>query len=116
MFTVHIFLPLAALRFELSASQMLGRTLPIEPHLLPLFGFLFLFFSFDRVLGVFAWGQPQTTICLLLPHPQSCTNMSSLFANFLPGLALNCNPPDLYLLSSWDYMLEPLLPVQHLGF
>jgi hypothetical protein len=28
-------------------------------------------------------------------------------ANFLPGLALNCDPPDLYLLSSWDYRCEP---------
>jgi hypothetical protein len=27
--------------------------------------------------------------------------------NYFPGLALNCNPPDLSLLSSWDYSCEP---------
>jgi hypothetical protein len=26
--------------------------------------------------------------------------------NYLPELALNCNPPDLCLLSSWDYRLK----------
>jgi hypothetical protein len=30
--------------------------------------------------------------------------------NFLPQLALNCDPPDLHLLSSWDYRNEPPLP------
>jgi hypothetical protein len=25
----------------------------------------------------------------------------------LPGLALNCSPPDLHLPSSWDYRYEP---------
>jgi hypothetical protein len=28
----------------------------------------------------------------------------------LPGLASNCNPPDLCLLSSWDYRSEPQAP------
>jgi hypothetical protein len=28
--------------------------------------------------------------------------------NFLPGMALNCNPPDLCLLSSWGYRHKPL--------
>jgi hypothetical protein len=28
--------------------------------------------------------------------------------NFLPGLALNHNPPNLHLLSSWDYRHEAL--------
>jgi hypothetical protein len=27
-----------------------------------------------------------------------------------PGLALNCDPLDLCLLSSWDYRREPLVP------
>jgi hypothetical protein len=27
--------------------------------------------------------------------------------NYLPWLALNCDPPDLCLLSSWDYRCEP---------
>jgi hypothetical protein len=27
-----------------------------------------------------------------------------------PGLALNCDPPDLCFLSSWDYKREPLAP------
>jgi hypothetical protein len=30
----------------------------------------------------------------------------------LPGLSLNCNPPDFCLLSSWDYRCEPLVPSQ----
>jgi hypothetical protein len=30
--------------------------------------------------------------------------------NYLPGLASNCDPPDLCLLSSWDYRHEPLAP------
>jgi hypothetical protein len=32
--------------------------------------------------------------------------------NYLPGLALNLDPPDLCLLSSWDYRREPLEPSQ----
>jgi hypothetical protein len=31
-------------------------------------------------------------------------------ANYLPGLTLNHNPPDLSLLSSLDYRSEPLVP------
>jgi hypothetical protein len=30
--------------------------------------------------------------------------------NYLPGLALNHAPPDLCILSSWDYRREPLCP------
>jgi hypothetical protein len=30
--------------------------------------------------------------------------------NYLPGLALNCDPPDLCLLSRWDNRCEPPVP------
>jgi hypothetical protein len=30
--------------------------------------------------------------------------------NYLPGLALNCDPPDLCLLGSYDYRREPPPP------
>jgi hypothetical protein len=30
--------------------------------------------------------------------------------NYLPRLASNIDPPDFYLLSSWDYKCEPLVP------
>jgi hypothetical protein len=30
--------------------------------------------------------------------------------NYLPGLASNDNPPELCLLSTWDYRREPLVP------
>jgi hypothetical protein len=30
--------------------------------------------------------------------------------NYLPGVALNHDPPDLCFLSSWDYRREPLAP------
>jgi hypothetical protein len=32
------------------------------------------------------------------------------FANFLPGLTWNFHPPNLHLLSRWDYRPEPLCP------
>jgi hypothetical protein len=31
-------------------------------------------------------------------------------SNYLQGLALNLDPPDLSLPSSWDYSHEPLVP------
>jgi hypothetical protein len=36
--------------------------------------------------------------------------------NYLPGLASNLDPPDLCLLSSWDYRREPLPPAKCLDF
>jgi hypothetical protein len=36
--------------------------------------------------------------------------LRSGLANYLPGLALNLDPPDLCLLSSWDYRHEPPVP------
>jgi hypothetical protein len=38
------------------------------------------------------------------------------FANYLPRLASNLNPPDLCLLSSWDYRGEPLVPGSGIKF
>jgi hypothetical protein len=32
--------------------------------------------------------------------------------NFLPGLVLKHDPPNLHLLSSWDYRSEPLYTAQ----
>jgi hypothetical protein len=36
--------------------------------------------------------------------------LSQDFANYLPGLTLNQDPPDLCLLGSWDYRYEPPAP------
>jgi hypothetical protein len=36
--------------------------------------------------------------------------------NYLLGLALNLDPPDLYLLSSWDYRRAPLTQLVHAFF
>jgi hypothetical protein len=36
--------------------------------------------------------------------------------NYLPGLALNPNPPDLCFLRSWDYRREPQAQLSPLGF
>jgi hypothetical protein len=36
--------------------------------------------------------------------------------NYLPGLASNCDPPDLCLLSSWDCRCEPPVPSSFLSF
>jgi hypothetical protein len=33
-------------------------------------------------------------------------------ANFLPGLAMNLDHPNVYLPSNWDYKHEPTLPAQ----
>jgi hypothetical protein len=32
--------------------------------------------------------------------------------NFLPKLVLSCDPPDLHLLSTWDYWLETVCPAE----
>jgi hypothetical protein len=37
-------------------------------------------------------------------------------ASYLHGLASNCDPPDLCLLSSCDYRYEPLVPGSVAGF
>jgi hypothetical protein len=34
--------------------------------------------------------------------------------NYLPGLALNHDPPDLRLLSSWDYRRKPPAPAENI--
>jgi hypothetical protein len=36
--------------------------------------------------------------------------------NYLPGLALNLNSPDLCFLSSWDYRCEPPAPGSKMSF
>jgi hypothetical protein len=46
---------------------------------------------------------------------QMCATTASYWlrqclVNFLPGLALNCDPPDLCLQSSWDNRCVPLNP------
>jgi hypothetical protein len=51
----------------------------------------------------------KASILLLEPHLQSV--LLWLFrrwglSNYLPRLALNCNPPDLSLPNSWDYRCE----------
>jgi hypothetical protein len=42
-----------------------------------------------------------------LCHPTSLLVEMLVLLIFLPGVALNCNLPDLYLPSSWEYRLVP---------
>jgi hypothetical protein len=62
-------------------------------------------------------------MCVVLgfePRVYTLSHSTSLFCegyflrqglkNYLPGLALNLDPPDLCLLSSWDYRREPPAP------
>jgi hypothetical protein len=61
---------------------------------------------------------PKPVWITILPHSLGDTQLTphGLFIemrsrdNFLSGLTLNCDPPDLHLPSSWDYRLEPLHP------
>jgi hypothetical protein len=68
------------LGFELRALYVKTGFLPFEPHLQ--FILLWLFWRWW-------WG---------------------FLTNYLPRLALNCDPPDLSLSSSLDYRIEPLAP------
>jgi hypothetical protein len=49
-----------------------------------------------------------------LSHPTSPIFVMGIFKigymSYLPKLALNHNPPDLCLLSSWDYRRDPPVP------
>jgi hypothetical protein len=53
------------------------------------------------------WGFELTASCLPLPLNSCPQSFSLYFSNrvscFCPGPASYCNPPDLCLLSSWDY-------------
>jgi hypothetical protein len=101
---------LVVLEFELRALHLLGR------HSNTWALFCFSYFS-DRVLH-FCLGW--TTVLLPMPPmylgPQARTIMSSLLVEmgtsltFYLVLALNHNPPDLCLSSSWDYRHEQLSP------
>jgi hypothetical protein len=62
--------------------------------------------------SIFAQDWPQTAILLTIPpiarttdakHYAQLVGWDGVSLIFLPRLAFNCNPPNLHLLSSWDY-------------
>jgi hypothetical protein len=66
-------------------------------------------FCFDRV-SYFCpgWSGPQSSYSCLLHFWDNTTTLSLLvLLIFLPGLVLNCDLPDLWLLTSWCYRHEP---------
>jgi hypothetical protein len=66
---------------------------------------LSLFFFFFAVLGL-------ELRAYALSHSTSPPPFFSRYVpeNYLPGLALNCDPPDLCFLSSYDYRHKPPVP------
>jgi hypothetical protein len=100
-FLSFCFFLLAVLGFELKALHLLGRHLPLKPHPLSCFSYFsggVSHFCLDR-------SGPQFDLCF--PHSWDKRHMPpcpAFFVDmgfcFLPRLALNLDPPDLYLLSS----------------
>jgi hypothetical protein len=77
----------------------------------------FSFFFFLDKVSIFSQGWPQTVIFLPVPpyswDLHAYTTMLDLVCwdwvllTFIPGLASNCDPPNLCLPSTWDYNCEP---------
>jgi hypothetical protein len=64
-------------------------------------------------LFCFTPGWSQFTILGLLIYTIIPSLLRWALANFLSRLALNCNPPNLYLLSTWNYKHEQSHPTQN---
>jgi hypothetical protein len=102
-----IFFSFLFLQFELRASRLLSRCAMLghTPS-----SFCFSYFS-NRVLSLCPGCPGLRSSYLCFPHSSGdrhalshTTSLAEMgVVKFLPGLAYNCDPPDLRLPSRWDY-------------
>jgi hypothetical protein len=106
LISLHHDIMLVDLRFTLGPEWGLpfhaGCHLHADGSFASLF-YLFFWMIMEFVLGILCLQSKNTTFWPTPSAPFTLGYFSNKFLIFLPELASNCSPPDLYLLSSWDY-------------